>query len=110
MSLYKEYIEEISHGYVLETDRGFITYVFPDPDTCYIKDIYISPQYRKTHEGSQLGYTIQEIAILKGCKYLLGSVVPSAKGSTQSLMVLLSFDFQLFSSSNDFIVFRKELK
>jgi hypothetical protein len=109
MSLYKEYIEEITHGYVLETGKGFITYVFPDDDTCYIKDIYISPQYRKSHEGKQLGYTIQEIAVAKGCKYLLGSVVPSANGSTQSLKILLSFGYQLFSASPDFILFRKEL-
>ncbi len=38
---------------------------------------------------------------------MLGSVVPSAKGSADSMKVLLSYGMVPFSSTNDFVLFKK---
>lgn len=109
MSLYAEYIKEQTHGHIIETEIGFATYVFVDAETCYIKDIYVRPEYRLAHHASDISALIEDLAREKGCKRLLGSVVPSAKNGTRSLKVLLAYGFQLLSSSNDIIYFVKDL-
>lgn len=109
MSLYAEYIREQTYGDIIETDIGFATYVFIDSETCYIKDIYVRPEFRMVHAASDISAIIEDIARANGCKRLLGSVVPSTKNSTRSLKVLLAYGFQLLSSSNDIIYFQKDL-
>lgn len=108
-SLYADYIRELTYGDVLETEQGFATYVFTQDDTCYIKEIYIKPEHRKDGAATSLADEIVVAAKAKGCKRLLGSVTPSAKGSTRSLKVLLAYGFKLASSTNDYIIFEKEL-
>ena len=107
-SLYAQYIEELTYGHVVENEQGFASYVFVD-NGCYIKDIYIKPEFRKQGAASSISAIIENIAKQRDCKYLLGSVVPSAKGSTTSLKVLLAYGFKLESASNDFVLFKKEL-
>jgi hypothetical protein len=107
--MYADYIRENTFGDVIETDQGFASFVFPDAESCYIKDIYVKPEYRMTHKASDISAIIEGLAKERGCKKLLGSVVPSAKNSTRSLKVLLAYGFTLQSSSNDFILFQKDL-
>ena len=109
MSLYQDYIRELTYGDVLETDFGFATFVFTDDSTCYIKEIYIIPDNRRKGSAAELADKIVAAAKEKGCTRLLGSVVPSAKGSTRSLKVLLAYGFKLISSANDYILFEKEV-
>lgn len=109
MSLYANYVAEHTHGEVLETPEGFATYVFPDEKTVYIKEIYTIPERRKNDVATLLADQIVEIARLRGCTRLLGSVCPSAKGSTASIKVLFARGFELDSASNDFILFRKDI-
>ena len=109
MSLYADYIEETTHGHVLETEKGFVVYVFPDEKTCYIKEIFVSSQFRHQGVGSDISAQVIRLAKQRGCTSLLGSVTPSAKGSTQSLRNLIDYGFKLESCSNDFILLRKDL-
>lgn len=109
MSLYSEYIQEKTVKSIIETDIGFITYGFPDPQTVYIEDLYIIPNARKSNNASDLADKVAAAAKERGCSRMLGSVVPSTKNSTDSLKVLLAYGMRLVSSSNDFILFSKEL-
>ena len=95
---------------IIETEKGFITYSFTDKDTCYIQDIFILPDFRKSNEATKLANQVVDIAKAKGCKKLLGSVVPSSKNSTDSLKVLLAYGMTLDSCTNDFILFSKSLE
>lgn len=106
--MYAEYLKEKTSDHIIETARGFATYRFVDK-AVYIVDIYTIPQYRKTNEASTIADIIVEVAKKKGCVELLGSVVPSNKGSTDSLNVLLAYGMKLKSSSDNFIVFHKEI-
>lgn len=108
-SLYKQYLEEKTTDKIIESDKGFITYRYVDEKTVYIIDLFILPELRRDHVASFLADSIVEEAKLKGCTKLLGSVVPSNKNSTQSLNVLLGYGMVLESSSNNFIVFRKDI-
>jgi predicted GNAT family acetyltransferase len=109
MSYYADYVHERTNDSVLETEKGFATYRFLDQKTVYIVDIFVAPKHRKQHAASDLADDVVKIAKDRGCTKLLGSVVPSTKGSTRSLCVLLGYGMTLDSSTNDLILFSKEI-
>lgn len=107
--MYSNYIREKTTDQIIETDKGFATYRYVDEKTVYIIDIYVLPDFRKSAVASTIADSIVEEAKKKGCNKLLGSVVPSNKNSTDSMRVLLSYGMTLESSSNDFILFKREI-
>lgn len=108
--MYAKYLKENRNDQIIETSKGFATYRYINNDSSvYIIDIYVLPEYRKEHVASEMANEIASIAKSKGVTEMLGSVVPSSNDSTASLKVLLGYGMTLKSSSNDFIVFRKEL-
>ena len=109
MSMYSDYLTERTDDQIIECEEGFATYRFTDEKTCYIIDIYIAPVYRKRGAASDIADIIMEKAKNKGCTKLLGSVVPSTKGSNESIKVLQAYGMKLDSSANDFILFSREI-
>lgn len=109
MSLYADYLRERTTDLILEDPKGFATYRYIDDKTVYIVDIYVVPEARKQGFASELANLIAEEAKAKGCTSMLGSVVPSAKGSTTSLKVLLGYGMRLDRSGDNYIFFRKDL-
>lgn len=109
MSLYSSYLSEKTDKEILETEHGFATYSFPDPQTVYIEDIYVLPKHRKTGEASLLATKIMGIAKERGCTKMVGTVQPSTKNSTDSLRVLLAYGMTLESSLNNLIVFSRSI-
>lgn len=110
-SLYSRYIQEKTNHHIIETEQGFATYQYlNEGKTVYIMDIYVIPEARTSKVASTLADTIAGLAKSKGCTEILGTVQPSLKNSTFSLKVLLGYGMTLQSSSNDFIVFRKDIK
>ena len=109
-SLYSKYIAERTNDKVLEIPEGFATYRYiNDNKTVYIIDIYVLPEFRNKKIASELADQIVAEAKQLGCKELIGTVVPSAKGSNTSLKVLLGYGMTLNSAANDVVVFRKEI-
>lgn len=108
-SMYAQYIKEKTTDFIVEYNSGFATYRFVDDTTVYILDIWIDPVYRKEGRASVIADHICDIAKAKGCTMLLGSVVPSSKGATDSIKVLLSYGMHVHSAVNDMIFFKKEL-
>lgn len=108
MSLYGEYLKEKTKDMILEDEYGFATYEIIGTDV-YIKDIYVRRDFRSKNIASSYADKICDIARKAACKRLIGSVVPSTFGSTTSLRVLLSYGMKLESSTNNFILFSKEL-
>lgn len=110
MSLYAKYLIERTNDRILETAHGFATYrILPEQKSAYIIDIYVESDFRKAGTASQMADEIAKIAKKEGCNKLLGSVVPSAKNSTDSIRVLLAYGMKIHSSSNDFIIFERGL-
>ena len=110
MSFYADYLKERTEDRIIETKVGFATYRFPaDGKTVYIIDIYVAPDHRKQGVASSIADQVVAIAKQRGCTRLLGTVVPSNKGSTASLKVLLGYGMWLQSSTADLIVFEKDI-
>lgn len=110
MYMYGKYLSEKTNDYLVETDQGFATYRYlDDGKTVYIIDLYVLPDFRQTKIASTIADNIVREAKEKGCNKLLGSIVPSNKNSTDSVRVLLAYGMSLESSTNDFILFKKEI-
>lgn len=109
MSFYSDYLKERTDQEILETDKGFATYRFPDEKTCYLMDIYVAPLFRREGVASDIADMVMDIAKRRGCSKLLGSVVPSTKGSTASLKALMGYGMTLQSSAPDFILFERSI-
>lgn len=107
-SLYAQYIQEREGFEIIEDELGFATYIISG-DECYIRDIYVLPEYRKINIASSYSDQIAKIAKEKGCKVLTGTVFPSAKGSTESLMAVIKSGFKIANSTNEKIILIKEL-
>jgi len=109
--MYLDYIRERQPGkYVIQEEHGFCVYSFTDDDTAvYIEEIYVKPEFRKSGLSHSLRSQVEEIARQKGCITLLGTVVPSCRGATTSIKVLLGNGLKLLSAENDLIWFFKEL-
>lgn len=107
-SLFGKYIKERNNKEIVENEKGFMTYYFIG-DACYIEDVYVLPEYRRTKQCVEFGEQVEKIAKEKGCTKMYGSVVPSAPYSTINLMGLLNFGWRLDSSTNNFILVTKDL-
>lgn len=106
--MWAEYIMEREGFSVYETDKAVATYKISGEE-CYIKDIYVSKNHRRSGEAFLVGDKITEIAKINGCKRLTGSVVPSLNGSSESLAGLLKYGFKLHSCVQDTIYLVKEI-
>jgi GNAT superfamily N-acetyltransferase len=110
VSLYAEYLKERTYDEIIETEHGFATYRFiEDGKAVYIIDVYTVPEMRQKHVASELADQIAKIARNKGCTYMIGTVNPAAKGSTESLKALLGYGMRLQSSHSEGIILKKEL-
>lgn len=108
-SLYASYLSERTNDKIIETLEGFVTYRYINTKTVYIVDIYTCPECRGAGVASRFADKVVVEAKAKGCTELIGTVVPSAKNSTISLKVLIGYGMTLDSSSQDLIVFKKEI-
>jgi GNAT superfamily N-acetyltransferase len=108
LSNYGLYVKEREGLDILENEQGFFTYRITGEE-CYIKDIFITKEARRTGLATSMAEEISKIAKEKGCKYLSGTCVPSTVGSTASLKAMFSYGFKIHSSQNDLIVLIKEL-
>lgn len=108
-SLYGQYLTEKTNDLIFETPEGFATYRYLNETTVYIVDIFVIPTERKGGAATFMADHIVKEAKARGCKEVIGSVVPSAKNSTTSLRVLLGYGMTLANAQNDFIVFKKEI-
>ncbi len=108
INLWSMYFKEREGYDVIDTGKGVASYII-NGENCYLRDIFIHPDFRHTGEGSLIADSIAAIAREKGCKYLTGSVVPSTNGATLSLFAMLKYGFKLKESKEDFIILVKEI-
>jgi GNAT superfamily N-acetyltransferase len=108
MSLFAQYVNELTNSHVLEWSQGFIWYEI-NGDECYAREVFVEPVARRTGLVRDMEAELIRIAKEAGCKRLSGSVIPTNNGSTDSLRFMLAMGYSLRSSSVNFISFVKEL-
>lgn len=108
MGLYSDYLKEREGLETLEAHDGFALYKI-NGNECYLQDIYVVPEKRKSHVATQMADAVAEIAKSRGCKWLVGSVSPAANNAHASLLVLISYGMKLQKADKDIIFFAKEI-
>lgn len=109
MQLLANYLKEREGYDSLITEEGFACYrIFGDE--CYIKDIYVHPDFRKKGVAADIADSIARIAKQHGCKTLVGSVSTECGNPTVSTKVLLAYGFEITSAIQGGIFFKKGIE
>lgn len=73
-SLWAKYLAERDRKEVLEAEYGFAVFSFQDPRVCYLEELFVDTNYRKTGLSVELAQAVEKIAIERGAICLTGSV------------------------------------
>lgn len=106
-SMYAQYLIERTDDHIIEDERGFVTYRYLNEKQCYIVDIFVLPEHRDMGVASSLADRVAAEARSLGRTELVGTVIPSAKAATASLMVLLAYGMVLDSATVNLIAMKK---
>ena len=109
MSLYAEYLKERENKTIIESENGFITYQIFDNGICYIQDIYVIPEMRKSGLTTSMQNAVIEIAKSKLCHTLIGSVCLDTNEPTRNLQILLNDGWQLDKIGGNMIFVHKKI-
>lgn len=108
-SFYAKYLKERTDDKIIETEQGFCTYRYLNEKQVYIIDIYILPEFRQRWHATSMANVVCHEAKAKGCSEVIGTVVPSCKNANESIKALIAYGMSVISSSNNLIVFKKDL-
>lgn len=106
--MYKDYIKERENAELIEFEHGFVVLKIL-PDSIYLQDMYVMPEFRRKQIGTKMLQQVEQIATAAGKKELLTSCSPPALGSTGSLKAILASGFELLSCEKDMIYLNKIL-
>ena len=109
MSLYADYIKERENKSIVESEKGFATYKIFDNGECYLQDLYVAPEFRKTGIATEMADEVVKIAKDKGCSILLGSVSMDGTEPTRNMKVFLGYDMQLHKVIGNMIFLKKDI-
>ena len=107
--MWADYQNERLGKQVIENDKGFAIYDYIDAEQCYLEDIYVKPEFRKTGVASELADIVTELAKAKGCKYLIGSVVCGLNGDTNAMKAFLAYGMRLSEVNGRVIILSKDI-
>lgn len=107
-SNYALYLEELSNRQIYENEKGFFVYQI-DKEEFYIQEIFVKQEFRRQGIASEYDRMATVLAKEANCKYIKGSVIPTAPKSTEALKLQLDLGYKLFYTSGPLIYLKKEL-
>ncbi len=110
LSKFAAYLREREGFELMEIPEGFAVFRIWGCEL-YIRDIFIYPEFRKSGIAAALADSIVESVKSKCPKVglLTGTVSPKLKSATDSMKVLLAYGMTIHSSSEEAIIFKKEI-
>lgn len=111
--MFDKFLKEHEDFNTLKAEHGFATWKIQDDGTCYIRDIYVMPEFRKSGVGSEIADRVCEIAQKEyKSKKLIGSVSIKAKHADASIKVLHGYGMRFIGITPDaqLLIFEKEIK
>lgn len=105
-SLYGNYISERSNGKILENDFGFIAYR-TDQGECYIIEMYIKPEFRRSKKGTELFSELELIARKERSRRIVAGIYIEDACSTITIAAAISAGFKIFSANGGIIQIEK---
>lgn len=110
VKMFEDYAKEKGFGAQIHyvPNVGFATY-YLNGEECYVEELYVLPEKRRSKEGNKIGEDIIIIAKENGAKFFTGSVNLKANGKASSMKALLSFDMSPVATNGDMVYFSKEI-
>lgn len=108
ISNYGLYISEREGFDIVESDKGFATFKISGEE-CYIRDIYIRPEFRDKDIAKQTLDKVCEIAKSKGCTHITGSIDTNDKNATNNLKAAFVYGYKILRNSYSMIMLIKEI-
>lgn len=110
IEMFHNYSEERGFGPRLlhAEGTGFVTYHLNDSE-CYIENIYVVPEKRKSHEAVKMANEVAQIAKFYGIKLLTGSVNLKDKNKKRNMEVLLAYGMTPVANTEEMTYFSKEI-
>lgn len=111
IQMFSAYSEEKGFGPRIHYAEGvgFATYHLLGEGKCYLEEIYVVPEKRKTGEGRKIADTVCEIAKESGRNILIGSVNQQAKTKDDSMKAFLAYGMKLEQNEGDMVYLKKEI-
>jgi GNAT superfamily N-acetyltransferase len=108
--MWAAYIKETLGKEMIQTDKGFATFfIVPGTSVCYIEDIYVLPEHRKSDITTEMENSVKKWAVERGCTELMGSVNLSISTPERSLQILLHRGYKLSQVTPSMIYLKKKL-
>lgn len=107
--MFKEHLEEISHTKTIEMDNGFIQYRINDDETCFVSEIYIKPEFRKTGITYELEKKVVEKAKEAKCKYIYCQADINNPNLDAAVVTIIKNGYSIIGWEGQLIQFNKEL-
>jgi GNAT superfamily N-acetyltransferase len=108
MSLYGKYIEERLDWNIIEKDYGFIVWS-EHKDHFIIEEIFVLAEERSKGYARDLIGEVEAHAIMNKVPYLIGSVWPHTKGSTETVHAMIKIGCKLMSADGGRILLQKKV-
>lgn len=108
ISNYGLYISEREGFNIVELPEGFATYKITAPE-CYIRDIYVRPEFRDKDIAKQMLDKICKIAKEQNCNHITGSVDTNDKNATTNLKAAFVYGYKILKNSYSMILLIKEI-
>lgn len=108
ISNYGLHIKERDNRDIIETEYGFLTYTIFEEE-CFVHDVFVREEFRKTGCVRKLADKITEIAIENKCTYLAGKVRMNDPHRDAILLHNMKWGFTLHSLEANAIVLVKSL-
>lgn len=108
MNQLAQYLKEREGFDCLIGEECFASYRI-NGEECYIKDIWVHPDFRSKGLASELAKDIAAIAKRAGCTYLSGSVSGLVGDPSASTLAMLTYGFKISSIVENGLLFRKDL-
>jgi len=110
MSLYGDYLKERENMNIVESEKGFATFQIFQNGECYIRDIYVAPEFRRSKVSYDMEKQINDIAKQQNCSVLVGSVSLDANAASRNLQILLNDRWQLYKVLGNMIFVKKDVE
>lgn len=97
-------------SHVMENEHGWLNYYINSDGNCYLENLYIYPESRKSQKFTSLLSCLELQAVeLHGCKMLFTSINRHIPQVDINLQIALKRGFKFHLSNNDAIILKKEL-
>ncbi len=108
MSLYQDYKTETLGSSFINHDRGFLEYTI-DKKECFICELYIEPDFRKSGLGSELANKLMKIAKGYECEIITCQTDMNQNNPETAVKAILGYGFKIHSALDNKLFYYMEV-